>query len=201
MMGASPAAVSSLTPSVVSEQLAGPLEARFAVHAVEVRQGFPDGVRCGANKFDLPVQDKREGVRGFHVHRIPDRHHQRAIAQGHGNSPVAPGNIGIQRLQHSRRRRDGAQVDELHAVLRGERSHHVLFADGPLLDQFPEHASRAGFGVRHFDLARAQQSNFPQYFEDVFFVVRHDDFRNYITIAEELRRVNGNFRVAGAAES
>ena len=47
---------------------------------------------------------------------------------------------------------------------------------------------------RRFDLALGQQSNLPEDFDDIFFVVRHDASE---TITEEVRRVNGNFQVWG----
>ena len=106
--------------------VSGAVQASVAVRSVEVGYGLLDRVRRGANVFDVAIQDEGKRVRGFHVHRVTDRDDERAVAHRNGNSPVALGNFGIQRLQDIRRRRDGAQIDEFHAVLRGERSHNVL---------------------------------------------------------------------------
>ena len=77
-------------------------------------------------------------------------------------------------MQDIRRRGDGAQIDEFHSVLRSKRSSNILLGDEALIDQLPYDASCSGPRASMLDLVPSQKSNLPEYFDDKFFVVRHD---------------------------
>ena len=60
--------------------ICGTVRTRFAFCAVEVGYGLLDGVRSGADVFNVAIENEGKSVRRFHVHRVPDRHDERAVA-------------------------------------------------------------------------------------------------------------------------
>ena len=57
---------------------------------------------------------------------------------------------------------------------------NILLAYDALLDEFPQDASRAGLGAGLRNLVPGEQSNLPEYFDDIFFVVRHDASEGFL---------------------
>ena len=148
----------------------------FRLRSIKVGDRFLDRVGRRANVFDVAIQDEGKRVRGFHVHRVSDRDHERAVAHGARDGAVSLGDFDIERLEDIRRRGDGGQVDKFHAVLRSERSHDILLSNEALIDQLPDDTSGACFDPRVLDLVLREKSNLPEYFDDKFFVMSHACF-------------------------